>query len=322
MGHRDRRSLPNGVPHRTIEWGRSANSWEPAVPFAPSAADASRRVRASSGSHHGVGPRFALQPSPMLATMHSTRRLAAALLLGSVAFTAGCDDDDDDVVDPGANRAGVKVVHAIANAGAVSVLVDNTPVATNFTFPNVFPSVAGAADPLYASVDAGSRRLRVNLANGTTAIDQTATLAAGANYTVIAAGTAGGSGTLAPAYILLTDDVSAPSAGNIRLRAVHAASAVPAVDISVASGTTAPFTWTRAFQNVAFRQSGSATVPAGTYSVCVTLAGTAPNATGANCAILASTGAVAAGTVATAIARDPATGQTAPSLLLTVDRRP
>ncbi|HZF68402.1 MAG TPA: hypothetical protein VEZ47_10220 [Gemmatirosa sp.] len=42
----------------------------------------------------------------------------------------------------------MKVVHAIANAGAVNVLVDNTTVASAFTFPNVFPAATLATAPL------------------------------------------------------------------------------------------------------------------------------------------------------------------------------
>ena len=257
----------------------------------------------------------------MLVALRPTRApvlfLGAVLALGATA----CDDDDDNVAPPTADQAQVKVVHAIANAGTVSVLVDDTPVKTGFAFPEVFPS-GSSTDPLYAGVDPGARRLRVNLANGTTAIDQTVNLSAATNYTVIAAGTAGGTGALAPAYILLTDDVSAPPSGAVRLRAVHAASSVPAVDVHVAPGAAAPFTWTRAFQNVQFRQSATATPPAGSYTVCVTLAGTAPTSAGGNCAILFPSGALTAGAAITAIARDPVPGQTAPSLIVTLDRRP
>lgn len=248
----------------------------------------------------------------------SVRRLAVAPLALAAVSLAACDDDDDPVTPTPA--AQVKVVHAIANAGAVSVLVDDTPVATGFTFPNVFPA-AGASDPLYANVPEGSRRLRVNLGTGATAIDQTATLVAGTNYTVIAAGTAGGTGALAPAYILLTDNVAAPAAGQVRIRAVHAASAVGNVDI-FAGAPAAPFNFARIFQNVPFRGNGSIEVPAGAYTVCVVGAGATPAADGSNCAIRVTTPALAAGTVATAIARDAATAGESPSLILTVDRRP
>lgn len=241
---------------------------------------------------------------------------SAAILIGALALAA-CDDDDETTT-PVVQNAQVKVVHGIANAGTVSVQIDDaTPAITGFNFRDIRPSAAGQ----YLPIPSGARRVRVNLANGQTAIDATPSLAANTNYTVVAAGTAGGQGNLAPAYILLTDDVTAPAAGQVRIRAVHAASSVGNVDIHAsATGNLAFSANTRVFANVAFRQSGTAPVAAGNYTLCVIGAGTTPTANGSNCAILAATGQLAAGTVATGFATDAPTAGGAPAIILTVDR--
>lgn len=245
---------------------------------------------------------------------------SAAILLGALALAA-CNDDDETTT-PVVQNANVKVVHAVANAGTVSVQIDNaTPAITGFNFRDIRPAAAGQ----YLPIPAGARRVRVNLANGQTAIDATPNLAANLNYTVVAAGSAGATaGTpLAPAYILLTDDVTAPAAGQVRIRAVHAASSVGNVDIHAsATGALAFSATTRVFANVPFRAAGTTAVPAGNYTLCVIGAGTTPTANGSNCAILVPTGALAAGTVATGFAVDAPTTGGAPTIILTVDRAP
>jgi hypothetical protein len=245
---------------------------------------------------------------------------SAAILIGALALAA-CGDDDE-TTEPVVQNANVKVVHAVANAGTVAVSIDGaTPAITGFNFREIRPANPGQ----YIQLPAGQRQLRVLLSNGTgaAAISESPTLAANLNYTVVAAGTAGGSGALAPAYILLTDDITAPAAGQVRIRAVHAASSVPNVDIHASATSAVNFSAaTRVFTNVPFRASGAITVPANNYTLCVIGAGTTPTANGSNCAILAPTGALAAGTVATGFATDAPTTGGAPALILTVDRAP
>jgi hypothetical protein len=162
----------------------------------------------------------------------------------------------------------------------------------------------------------GARRIRV-LAGGTAVIDATPTLSAGTDYTIIATGRAGGTPAIAP--LVLTDDNSAPSSGNIRVRIVHGAATVPNVDVYVGTaGAALPAT--AALTNVPFRGAAYLPpVPAGNYRVCVVLAG---SGTAGGCAIDVTTGAIPAGVVATAVALDPAPGSQAPGALLTVDRQP
>jgi Domain of unknown function (DUF4397) len=243
----------------------------------------------------------------------------SAVLVAALALVA-CDKDDDKVVTPPvAQTANVKIIHAIAGANGVDIGVADARPLTAVNFTGVAPATAGQYIPLAAGAPL---RLRVFLASATV-IDSTVTLVANANYTVIASGLPAGTGATTPRFIVLRDSNTAPTSGNIRLRAVHAAASVPAVDIHAAAvGATFSAT-TRAFAAVPFRGAGSVDVPAGNYQLCVIGAGTTPTANGSNCAILSTTGAVAGGTVATAFARDAnGPSETTPKLQITVDRTP
>ncbi len=239
------------------------------------------------------------------------------MLVMSAAMMAACSDDDTTA--PVTQSANVKIIHAIAGANGVDIGVANDRPLTGVNFTVVAPATAGTYLALPAATPL---RLRVFL-GATTVIDSTTTLTPNQNFTVIASGAPAGTGATAPRFILLQDNVTAPAAGNIRLRAVHAAAGVGNVDVHAAAVGASLGASTRAFAAVPFRGSGAVEVPAGNYQLCVIGAGTTPTANGSNCAILRTTGAVAAGTVATAFARDAnAPTETAPQLQITVDRAP
>ena len=239
------------------------------------------------------------------------------LALASMALTA-CGKKDSPVA-PVSATANVKIIHAIAGANGVDIGVGDQRPLTAVNFTGVAPATVGGYLALPAET---ALRLRVFL-GAATVIDSTTRLTTAKYYTVIASGAAGGTGATSPKFILLQDSIAAPAAGNIRLRAVHAAASVGAVDVHAAGAGASFATSTRVFANVAFRGAGTVDVPAGTYQLCVIGAGTAPTASGSNCAILQSTGAVAAGTVATAFARDANTpAESTPKLQITVDKIP
>lgn len=239
------------------------------------------------------------------------------LLVLSVAALGACSDDDP--VAPTSPSANVKIVHAIAGANGVDIGVGDTRPLTGVNFTAVAPAAGGTYLALPAATPL---RLRVFLGS-VTVIDSTTTLAPNQNYTVIASGAPGGTGATAPRFILLQDNVTAPAAGNIRLRAVHAAAGVGTVDIHATASTGTFSASTRAFAAVPFRGAGSVEVAAGNYQLCVIGAGTTPTANGSNCAILTTTGAIAAGTAATAFARDAnGSAESGPRLQITVDRNP
>jgi hypothetical protein len=236
---------------------------------------------------------------------------ASTIALAAFSLVACSDDDPTGPTVP--TLANVKVIHAVADAPPVDIRIDEAaPAVTGLAFGQTAP----ASGDGYVEVQNGARRIRV-LAGGSAVIDATPTLAPATDYTIIATGRAAGTPAIAP--LVLTDDNSNPGAGNIRVRIVHGAATVPAVDVYVGSAGAALPT-TPALTGVPFRGAAYLPpVPAGSYRVCVVLAGAG---TAGGCAIDVTTGAIPAGVVATAVALDPAPGAQAPGALLTVDRQP
>lgn len=216
-----------------------------------------------------------------------TKWMATAMAVSVLALGA-CSDDDDNGTGPTTAQAQVRVVHASPDAPAVDVRVDETVALTNVPFF----TASG-----YLPVPPGPRRLRVSpTGTQTFVIDATPTLDANASYTVIATGLVA---NISP--LVLVDDRSAPAAGQVKIRVVHAAASAPAVDVYVTAPGASLTGATPVLTNVPFRAaSGYLAVPAGTYRVRVTLAGTQT--------VAIDTGAdgipVQAGRVYTAIARD------------------
>ena len=211
--------------------------------------------------------------------------LVASLSLGTLT---ACSDDDGPAA-PVA-QAAVRVVHASPNAPNVDVLVDEATALTNVPFI----AASGSLD-----VPAGARRFRVRATGTTTTvIDVTPTLLASTSYTVLATGLLA---NIQP--LLLTDDRTAPSAGQVKLRVVHAAPAAANVDVYVTAPGADITTATPTLSNVAFRGFSSyLAVPAGEYRVRVVDAGTkTPVAIDATLTF-------AAGQVRTIVARDNAGG--------------
>jgi hypothetical protein len=223
----------------------------------------------------------------------------ALTLLATLAVSA-CDDDSD--VTAPATIAQLRVVHASPDAPNVDVLVDNTAALTN---------VAYKAASTYLQVPSGSRNLKVRATGTTTVvIDQTATLDQGSAYTVIATGRVA---SIAP--LVLTDDQTNPAAGNVRVRLVHASPTAGNVDIYVTGPTADITTATPTLANVGFRvASNYLEVPAGTYRVRVTPAGTKTVAIDVNNV------ALTAGQVRTAVAVDAPGGGAPLGAILLADR--
>jgi hypothetical protein len=231
--------------------------------------------------------------------------LTAALL--AVLPLAACDDDDP--VTPPAAAARLKVVHAVADAPPVDVRVDDgAPAVTALAFAQ--------STPTYLSVPSGERRLRVNpTGTQTSVIDARATLAPDADVTVVATGRVAGGAAIQP--LVLADTNTAPAAGQVRVRVVHAAATVGNVDVYVsAPGAALPATPTLA--SVPFRgASNYLAVPAGAYQVRVTPAGQRGTV-----AIDVTTPPLPAGLVAKAIAVDGRAAGEGPQVIFTLDRTP
>lgn len=199
-------------------------------------------------------------------------------------------------------RALVRVVHASPDAPNVDVLVDGALALTNVPF---------RAASGYLEVDGGERRAQVNPTGTTTSvIDAALMLMKTEAYTVLAVDRVSMIGAL-----VLEDDRSAPAAGNVRVRLVHAAPSAGDVDVYVTPPGADLNTATPTIAGVAFKAASAyLEVPAGAYQVRITLAGTKT--------VAIDTGALSltAGTVATGVAVDPRPGTSAFGALLLADR--
>lgn len=180
--------------------------------------------------------------------------LTVALMLPFAVI--GCDDDDDPVAPAPTPQASVNVIHASPDAPGVDLLVDDTRVGSNLEFPN---------DTGYLKVNAGTRNVKVNVANSaTTVIEGDLPVVANRNYSVFAVNTVA---NIEP--LVLEDDLTAPAAGKAHVRFVHLSPDAPAVDITTNTGAIV-------FGDYVFKEASAFTpLDAGTYDLQVRVQGTA-----------------------------------------------
>lgn len=183
---------------------------------------------------------------------------AITLLMGALVMTAvyGCGDDDDPLEQ---NDARIRAIHLSADAPDVDIYADETPPAavTDLPFgestdfldidPGTYTfniTVAGDPPPPPSVLDVGPLSLAAGKAYTAVAFDEVASLQA----------------------LALIDDLSSPGAGNIRLRAIHAAPDVGQVDIWEVSDAMNPLLL---YENVDFGVAGDylPPLPAGSYTI-------------------------------------------------------
>jgi hypothetical protein len=183
-------------------------------------------------------------------------KMLALAVLASAVTVAACSSDEP------VTTAQLRAVHLSPNAPNVDILVNGAAVASN---------VAYLGSTSYLSVPSGPATVQVRpTGTSTNVIDETPTLEADEAYTVLAANFV----TQIEA-IVLVDDRTAPPTGSVRVRIVHGAPTAPAVDVYVTSPTADLATALPVLTNVTFGvASGYLTVPAGTYRIRVTVAGT------------------------------------------------
>ena len=200
------------------------------------------------------------------------RRSFGVLLALACGGLVACGGDDDPAPAPPAGpQTQLRVVHASADTPAVDVFVNGGRALSGVTF--------GQASA-FSGIAAGSTRLQVSLAGqpaSAAAIDATVTLDANRDTTVLAVGS-GATGATRLQPVVISDDGAAPAGGQVKLRVVHGAPAVPAVDIFV-TAPEAALPATPTIPNLAFSQQAPAagaaalTVPAGNYRVRVRVTG-------------------------------------------------
>ncbi len=155
-----------------------------------------------------------------------------------------------------AGTAKVRVIHASPDAPAVDVYVNGTVALTNVPFFT-------ASD--YLDLPAGSYRVQVSPTGqpaSAAVIDATATIEAGKAYTIAATGLVA---DIEPT--IFVDDLTAPAAGNAKVRVYHLSPDAPAVDVKPAGAAAL-------ISGLAFPEASDyLEVPAGSYDLQVTPAG-------------------------------------------------
>jgi hypothetical protein len=156
-----------------------------------------------------------------------------------------------------ADPARVRVAHLSPDAPAVDVYVNDDKVLSGVEYKTVSD---------YLELPAGSYDLAVRPAGAAASsdpvIEATADVESGSAYTVAAVGALDDI-----AAEIFGDDLSAPGSGKAKVRVIHAAPEVPAVDVAVEGGPTL-------FEGVEFPSATDyAEVDAGTYPVQVKAAG-------------------------------------------------
>ncbi len=225
-----------------------------------------------------------------------SRSVITAMAIGGlVAGSVGCGGGNS-------SEARVRVFHASPDAPAVDVLIDGGRVLENVPY-------TAASD--FLPVEAKKSRVQVNVAGtDTTAIDATLELADNTDYLIVAADKVA---NITP--LVLTADRSHPEAGFAKVRVLHSAASAPSVDVYVTAPGNGISSAAPVLSNVPFKAiSDYLTVPAGTYDVAVTVAGTK------TVAIQAPGLTVVDGLVATVAALD-AVGGGAPFSLAVLDER-
>jgi hypothetical protein len=157
----------------------------------------------------------------------------------------------------GSGSAKIRLVNAYPAQSNLDMLIDGNDIESSIAY--------GSASG-YASVSSGSRHLQVE-ATGTTTIfsDQTISVTSGSSSSVL---------TTNAGSIVLTDNNTTPSSGNISLRVMNASSSLGTADIYVVAQGTDISTVSPTFSAVTFPSATTyTTLPAGSYQVIFTLPG-------------------------------------------------
>ncbi|MDQ3603208.1 MAG: DUF4397 domain-containing protein [Actinomycetota bacterium] len=200
--------------------------------------------------------------------------LLAALALAAPAFAQG------------SGEAQVRVAHLSPDAPNVDVYVNGEPALTDVPYTTVSS---------YLSLPAGTQQVTVYASGDTSTpvIDVPVELAADGVYTIAAVGLVTDGSITAQVY---QDDLRAPSAGNAKLRIIHASPDAGPVDVVPRGGE--PLVTDLAFPE----DTPYAEMPAGTYTLDVNSVGTNQTVLTVPDAALASGGVYSAFAVGTVYA--------------------
>src|SRR5262245_47670773 len=149
--------------------------------------------------------------------------IAVAMLALPLAFNA-CDDDDDGPVTPPAPKASLNVTHTVPDLAPVDVLIDDSRMDEDLAYTN---------STGYFQVNAGSHSVQINAANTSDAIIQRdLSFPADSKSSIFIVGTNTSVETLE-----IVDDLSAPAAGQAKVRFMALSPTAPAIDFTTDAGT-------------------------------------------------------------------------------------
>jgi len=174
-------------------------------------------------------------------------------LVSTVLLAAGCGSS---------GSTQIRMMNAVPDQSDLALLVDGTSLAS---------SVAYGTSTGYMKVSSGSRHVQIEPSGATNVIiDQNITIASGTDTTIIAENFS----TNPSSALVLTDDNSAPSSGDFKLRIVNAAPSLGPVDVYVVVPGTDLNTVSATVSNIAFGSStGYQSLSAGAYEIELTNVG-------------------------------------------------
>ena len=187
--------------------------------------------------------------------MQGRTRVLFCAVLGLItlaSFTIGCGSS---------GNAKIRLVNATPDESSLDLLVDTKNVASGVGY--------GAASA-YASVGSGTRQLQVE-PTGTTnvLIDSSPSLGSGSNLTLVSLNF-----SFNISSVLLTDDNSAPTSGNFKLRIFNASPGMGAQDVYVVTFGTDINSVDPTFSSLGFGSAAAySTLAAGDYEVFFTSPG-------------------------------------------------
>ena len=177
---------------------------------------------------------------------------AGILCLGIVLLSVGCG---------GGGKTRFRLMNAVPDESNLDVLVDSATVASN---------IAYGTSTGYQSVKSGSHQVQIESSGTTTSLlQESASFPSGSDTTIIASNFSSSIESL-----VLTDDNSAPSSGDFKLRIVNAAPGLGPVDVYIVAPGTDLNTVSPTLGNLAFDSAASyQSLTAGSYEVVLTLVG-------------------------------------------------
>lgn len=161
------------------------------------------------------------------------------------------------------STAQLRILNASPQQQSISLLLDNNTIQTG---------IVSQSASAYSAQPAGNHTVQIEASSSTTAlVTQNVSLSSGSYYTILAVEPSFASSSLTMS--LLTDDNSAPSSGNFKLRIVSASPDFGNLDAYI-TAPGAGITGSPNVSNLAFQGASSyQTLTAGSYEVYFTLAG-------------------------------------------------